>query len=264
MWRNGVVVCINEAGQWSLTNAGPPLQDSGSQPTDLVASGTASMSVTSWHTLSLHIEGASASAKLDGEVLFADVAVRDIDTGFTAIGANGWFPVEYRNLVIKQAASGWEPPVTCVEPSVGAVLSAGPCMRNGIASADQSWNLLPSFQLQHAASGLCAKADVTGPVTLAECETSNGGISAGQLFVNDYTRIRNKVMRVVVSSVNLPLSGKKSGEVAVDEWKNADWNSWSYFPNTRQLRNQYTTDTSLGYPMCLSTCPPSETTSVTV
>ena len=32
------------------------------------------------------------------------------------------------------------------------------------------------------------------------------------------------------------------------------WNSWVYFPNTSQLRNQYVANTNLGYPMCLSTC----------
>jgi hypothetical protein len=33
-----------------------------------------------------------------------------------------------------------------------------------------------------------------------------------------------------------------------------DWAAWSYFPNTKQLRNQYVANPSLGYPMCLSTC----------
>eukprot|EP01051_Picozoa_sp_SAG22_P010730 SAG22_NODE_982_length_6164_cov_32.072218_3_plen_90_part_00 len=34
------------------------------------------------------------------------------------------------------------------------------------------------------------------------------------------------------------------------------WKEWVYFPNTNQLRNQYVANLALGYPMCLSTCPP--------
>jgi hypothetical protein len=50
----------------------------------------------------------------------------------------------------------------------------------------------------------------------------------------------------------LRLVGNKDGTVAVG--KKGDWNTWSYFPNTNQLRNQYTANTNLGYPMCLTTC----------
>ena len=34
-----------------------------------------------------------------------------------------------------------------------------------------------------------------------------------------------------------------------------DWNTWTYFPNTNQIRNQYVANPALGYPMCLSACP---------
>jgi len=176
-----------------------------------------------------------------------------MDTGFGAIGSNGWFPIEYRNLVIDQTPSGWEPPAGCEMPSAGIVLSATPCARNGLVSEDQSWNLLPSFQLQHGPSGLCASAPDEGLVVLAVCNTTS--IWKRQLFVNDYTRIRNKDTSVTVSSVNKPLVGNKDGSVQVGD--SGDWKTWSYFPNTRQLRNQYTTKTNLGYPMCLSTCSPS-------
>jgi hypothetical protein len=37
--------------------------------------------------------------------------------------------------------------------------------------------------------------------------------------------------------------------------KSKTWSSWVFFPNTGQLRNQYTANVMLGYPMCLSTCP---------
>lgn len=114
MWRNGVVVCINAEGQWNLTNAGPPLQDEWMQPPANVVSGTVSPpGVGKWHTLKLRAEGTSASASLDGQPLFDSIEVRDMDTGFAAIGSNGWFPIEYRNLAISQTPTGWEPPSKC-------------------------------------------------------------------------------------------------------------------------------------------------------
>lgn len=254
MWRNGVVLCINAEGQWNLPNAGPPLQDEGSMPPANVASGKVKpLGVGSWHSLELSVEGGSASASLDGISVFKKETVRDMDTGFGAIGANGWFPIEYRNLAIDQTKTGWEPPAGCERPSAGTVLAATPCARNGLVSEDQSWNLLPSFQLQHAPSGLCASAPEEGPVVLAVCNSTS--IWNRQLFVNDYTRIRNKDTSVTVSSVNKPLVGNKDGSVQVGD--TGDWKTWSYFPNTQQLRNQYTTKTNLGYPMCLSTCSPS-------
>merc|ERR1739845_292637 len=100
----------------------------------------------------------------------------------------------------------------------------------GLIADDQSWNLLPSFQLQHNASGLCASASRNGSVVLAKCDTTN--ILKQQLFVNDYTRIRNKVMRISVASAEEDLVGSKNGEVFVGS--GGDWNAWSYFPNTRQ------------------------------
>lgn len=256
MWRNGVVVCIDAEGQWNLTNSGPPLQDEragGRAPPANIASGKATPpGVGSWHSLELHVESSSASAVLDGKALFNVVEVRDMDTGFGAIGSNGWFPIEYRNLAIIETPTGWEPAAGCEKASAGAVLTATPCARNGLVSEDQSWNLLPSFQLQHATSALCASASEQGPVVLAAC---NSATTPEQIFTNDYTRIRNKETSLTVSSVNKPLVGGKDGSVSVGS--GGDWNTWSYFPNTRQLRNQYTTHTNLGYPMCLSTCSPS-------
>merc|ERR1712139_376335 len=112
------------------------------------------------------------------------------------------------------------------KPAAGAVLSATPCARNGLISEDQSWNLLPSFQLQHAPSGLCASAPEEGSVVLAVCDTAN--IGNRQLFVNDYTQIRNAETSLIVPSVNKPLVGSKDGSVSVGVGS-GDWDVWSYF-----------------------------------
>merc|ERR1712070_353513 len=121
MWRNGVVLCINAEGQWNLTYAGPPLQDEGAKPPDNIISGTGtSPGVGKWHTLGLTVEKDVASASLDGSILLPSVKIRDMDTGFGAIGSNGWFPIEYRNLTINQTKGGWEPPAGCEKPASGS------------------------------------------------------------------------------------------------------------------------------------------------
>jgi len=256
MWRNGVVLCVDENGKWNLTNSGPPLLGEKKPSPASIASGTTkAVGTDAWHTLSLTLEQPAdasqsmdvAEGALDGVTLFSQTPVRNLDTGFVGFGSNDWFPIEFRQLSISQAKRGWEAPGASSAVAVGTVLSAGPCTRNGLTSKDQEWNLLPSFQLQHVSSGLCASAPKAGSVTLQSCESTD----KSQLFVNDYTRIRNKETSMVVSSVELALTGMKTGEVSVG--KGGDWKTWSYFPNTRQLRNQYTAIKNLGYPMCLST-----------
>merc|ERR1712232_1324960 len=83
-----------------------------------------------------------------------------------------------------------------------------------------------------------------------------------QLFVNDYTRIRNHETSMYVANkaafvgwLGESHGGPRTGSVAVDVSQH-DWDKWAYFPNTKQLRNQYVANTKLGYPMCLSTCSP--------
>merc|ERR1712217_138371 len=250
-------------GAWNLTNAGPPLQNGQLKPPTPVASGKAqAFHAETWHTLALTVQRSEkpsleadvAHGSLDGKSLLSDVQVRGLDAGFAAIGANGWFPIEYRNLSISQAERGWEAPSSCPLAKVGSVLGVRPCARNGQTSKDQEWSLLPSYQLQHQPTRLCATASAAGNVTLQECDYAD----QAQLFVNDYTRIRNTVTSLTVASSNQPLAGVLTGQVSVG--KSGDWKSWSYFPNTAQLRNQYVADMKLGYPMCLAACGVSETT----
>lgn len=264
MWHNGVVFCISPQGRWSLTNAGPRLQRHGghniSATHELLASGRAATAVGSdWHNLSLVVQpghnGADvARGVLDTERLFK-TEVRALDTGFAAIGCNGWSPVEFRDLSVSRAGSGWRPTKACglrAAPLPGSVLSALPCARNGHVDESQAWHLLPSFQLQHVATGLCAHAGHSGllrhsTVMLARCASGD----AGQIFRHDYTHIRNTRVHMEVSGMRL--LGWKSGRISAN-WRGGDWQKWSYFPNTKQLRNQYTADLQLGYPLCLSVC----------
>lgn len=255
MWQNGVIFCIDTEGQWNVTHAGPPLRHrrdgNFTRHPRNVASGKTSRIGRHWHRATLSVEGGHASVVLDGAELVSEVVVRDMDTGFAALGANGWFRIEYRNLAIVKTATGWEEPVGCPTPKVGTQLVAATCARNGLVRDDQGWNLLPSFQLQHHASGLCASLAEDGVVELEDCDST----SPHQQFVHDYTRIRNTETSITVNHVEQFLTGTKSGDVTVG--MGGDWNTWSYFPNTRQLRNQYTSNRTLGPPMCLTACPPS-------
>lgn len=278
-----------------------------------------------WHTLSLTTVDTSASASVDGTSLFANATIRNIDTGFAAIGLNTWFHVEFDNLKIEQAGgacvlvclracvraavhcvfllllflpkqecaaslflndvclfrlatgmlfkcsgdSRWgpaatAPPAGCSAPSAGRSLSVRPCVSNGLSAADQQFELLADWQLRHIPSGLCAQytSDTAAP-TLEACDFGAGN----QQFRNDYTRIRNTV--VPIELTNLTVSGKRiltgssAGTVSTpkETWAKSvgagTFNQWAYFPNTFQLRNQYTgSNPNGGYPMCLSACPP--------
>jgi len=261
MWENGVVFCVSEAGEWNLTYAGPPLQGlKGVAPSPIISGRTKPVGTEQWHNISLTVQppfesqqqSDLAEVALDGHTLFTGVKVRNLDAGFVGFGSNGWFPVEYRKLQILPAQRGWQPPENCPLAKVGTMLAARRCSRNGHVVEDQEWSLLPSFQLQHVASGLCATVGKEGSVSLQSCDSKK----TMQLFVNDYTRIRNQVVPITVAGTNKVLTGLKTGEVSVGS--RGDWNTWAYFPNSKQLRNQYVANEKLGYPMCLSTCHTAE------
>ena len=156
----------------------------------------------------------------------------------------------------------------------GTELHARPCQTNGIAAADQSFELLPDWQLRHVGSQLCATAASAtdgAKVTLEKCVFT----AALQKFKNDYTRVRNAVEPFTLvasesetetetsSSKVLSLAGAANGTVTVasqaaleaeGKGSKGSWATWSVFPNTNQVRNQYTANEGLGYPMCLSVC----------
>jgi len=262
MWNYGVVLCIDSSGAWNLTNKGPALNPHKGAPAP-VLKGRAHSAVGTgvWHSLSLtvHPSGSpdvdAATGSIGSEVLFANATVRNLDTGFGAIGANRWFPIEFRDISISRAQSGWATPKECVsgkDVRGEAELTVEPCARNGLISTYQQWTLLPSYQLLHTPSQQCAAATPAGKIVLAKCDSTD----EAQLFRNDYTMIRNTEKPVTVGDKTLV--GFKSGKVALGQ--KGDWNAWSYFPNTGQLRNQYVAKFNLGYPLCLSTCAPTAKT----
>jgi hypothetical protein len=236
----------------------------------MVANGTTTApGFDAWTSIELTTEGRTASATVNGAPLFSATPVRNSDTGFGAIGANAWFGIEYDNLKIDQAGNDWAPASPCGAAKAGDALSARDCAPNGVQGVDDlTWELESDWLLRHVPSGLCATAAGATPgagLALQPCDTRN----MLQKFVNDYTSIRNWVNPMTLHNTSFVLHGALDGAVSIASKKSANgtWNQWVFFPNTGQLRNQYKADTidrnsgarvlgQLGYPMCLSACPP--------
>ena len=82
--------------------------------------------------------GAVANGFLDAKPLFSKMAIRDLDTGFGAIGMNDWYPVEFDDFSVSPApGSNWAPKSACSAAKAGDALSATKCAANGLPVADQ-------------------------------------------------------------------------------------------------------------------------------
>ena len=147
--------------------------------------------------------------------------------------------------------------------SQGAPIGVTDCETNGKIDPAQQFELRAnSWQLYHVASGMCAEAsdDAAGAtLSLQPCVFNK----REQQFRNDYTNIRNKIVGVSLGAYDpksketlvLSGSGPDSSVALKKSWppaKSPAWDKWSYFPNSQQLRNQYNSDPTLGYPSCLS------------
>ena len=338
MWRNGIVFCLASTGNWNLTIGGPQL-GKGPRNGQLIVGGhlPKAPGLGKWVTVQLSTVGSEASVSVNGASLFQGQAVRNIDTGFGAIGANDWFAIEYDNLSIKQAGTDWHPTSPCGAAKVGDSLFARNCSSNGVGVNDLMWELDANWLLRHVPSGLCATAGTDNTLSLQKCVLGNDR----QKFTNDYTRIRNKECPLKLHGTsNAVLAGRTNGAVFIDgggqskkckdpsaynntdmynhtrcvglqshssgdhspqacakaacavnaevwQWQSphkkgggcwagsttscskddtwvgasrergagsSAWTTWVFFPNTGQLRNQYVANTTLGYPMCLTTC----------
>jgi hypothetical protein len=196
---------------------------------------------------------------VNGVRIFHDVQIRNLDTGFAALGANDWFPIMFDNVRIDKAGPKWTPlKADCPAAKIGDTLHVRACAANGLRAEDQEFEMLADWGMRHVPSGLCASASSaknSSSLVVAKCKP----LDELQQFKNDYTRIRDTTQPFTLKAGDgtLKLSGDKSGAVFVaesDAKRSGMWQTWSYFPNTKQLRNQYVADIDLGYPMCLSMC----------
>lgn len=264
MWHNGLVLCVSAGGAWSLAAGGPKL---GSPPKQGFAGGSvASLPPGAFCRLSLTTIGDRAWGWLEAPKgarwsLFQGVHVRDFDTGFAAIGASDWFAVEFDDISVKQAGPNWHAVSPCPDAGAGARLRLRRCVANGLAVEDQAFDLLSNWGIRHVKSGLCVAADAPAAgaqLALAACD----GADMRQQLRNDYTSVRNHAVPFSLSSLLLtghPLNASVSVEQKAGKDGASSFQSWSYFPNTRQLRNQYVASEEQGYPLCLSLCPDSPT-----
>jgi len=248
MWTKGIVLCLSSRGTWNMTIGGPLLHGSA----EVVASGqTRRFSLNEWHTVTLTTIHAEATALLDGRKLSSTIPIRDIDTGFAALGTNRWGPVEFDELRLAAAGPDWRP-LRPAAQKAGAVVEHQRCARNGVPAPDQQWVLEASWQLRHVASGLCATAAsdaADSEITLQPCTRARL-----QLFQNDYTNVRNKEVPLYLESNHLMvLSGGPNSTVSLRPrgLTAGHWQAWAFFPNSGRLRNQYTAIVSLGPPRCL-------------
>ena len=282
MWNDGIVLCVANNGTWVLSIGGPTL-GGGYSHDKIVKQGTlaspAIPAINEWHTLSLITAGDRAVGTLDDVPLFSNVEIRDVDTGFTAIGMSTWLPIQFDHFSLafakgKRPSRRTSGTAAALSPlshtmdmentyNVGDTLVAADCETNGDIDPNQQFLLQAnSWQLYHVASGLCAEAsDEMDGATLSLQKCLYGATT--QQFRNDYTSIRNNLVAVTLgdydyskqSNTVLMLAGTGMNapvKMSTGKDKKESWKTWSYFPNSKQLRNQYNSNMALGYPQCLS------------
>eukprot|EP01059_Diplonema_ambulator_P031982 TRINITY_DN605_c0_g1_i1.p1 TRINITY_DN605_c0_g1~~TRINITY_DN605_c0_g1_i1.p1 ORF type:complete len:823 (+),score=259.72 TRINITY_DN605_c0_g1_i1:38-2506(+) len=260
MWHNGIVLCVNGHGQWNLSYNGPPVDGDWGKYKLVKTGQVAPIGTTAWTTLQLRTLGDKADGSLQGKPVFTQETIRNIDSGFGGFGTNWWYAVEYDNLNITKAVQGdnWSPttPSPCGAAGVGTVLTVTKCKPNGVSEEYQAFDVTSDWQIVHRASGLCVTAPAALPgavLTLQKCDFTN----MMQQWTNRYTRIRDEIIPLFLRNTEVRLSGTHKGEATTTITGLeglADWATWTYYPNTYQLRNQYNTDERLGYPMCLTAC----------
>jgi len=144
MWNDGIVFCVGNDGKWTLAIGGPPL--GGAYKTDqIITSGTLKGAVPAkdtWHTIAFTTAGNQASGLLDDQPIFTNVQIRDLDTGFTAIGMSDWVPIVFDDFHLDYAKNK--------RPSknnngltfaIGDTLIASDCETNGDIDSTQHFLL---------------------------------------------------------------------------------------------------------------------------
>ena len=271
VFRNGIFFCISANGVWSLTYSAPSFKG-GTIMNGTVANPPKGDAGGSWHTLTLATMQGVASGSYDGAFLFANTTVRNIDTGFAALGATGYYAVEFDEVAVNPVGPHWDPnpapPKGCnaSPPAVGQVLHVRHCETNGIAADDQAFDLIAqSWQIRHRSSQYCATAVAGGvgaEVTLQVCNFTD----PLQMWQNDYSNIHHGNVPMTLVEANVTLSARTDGSVATGNVygkgkhpkNNTEWATWTYFDSTHQLRNTRNPVPGYpypdGYPMCLSLC----------
>lgn len=267
MWQQGIIFCVSSDGAWTLTLGGPKLGGQPFLPANVLSHGTLKTAPVQghWHSLSLATDAGKATGKVDGDTAFSEFAIRDIDVGFAVLGMNQWASVEFGSIALSKVGSRWEArgsgdDQSTAATALGAQIGLEECSTNGVDEPSQSFDLRSDWLLQHRASGLCAEASSTAVNATLSLQTCQPG-KVTQEFRNDYTNIRNRLEPITLGaweklSASMQLSGALKGRAVTIQSNGkapaGTWKEWVYFPNTHQVRNQYTTISELGYPLCIT------------
>ncbi|GAB5364943.1 hypothetical protein AAMO2058_001013600 [Amorphochlora amoebiformis] len=281
-WSQGPTFCFLSNGTWTLTEGG---WYSDGKPSRIFAQGTLPKpGLGAWLDIRLETLKGLATAWIGSQKVLDQYSIPDGVFGFAAVGSNGWWPVEFRNVSIDRAGVDWHNhEIPCQKPPTnGSLVTVRPCPRNGDYGEGSQWLLLPDWTILHNASGLCLTAQGLtqgAGVVLSPCLKSWESGSVLQKFRNDYSTIRNKQGVFALNGTSQEdmgrwtLRGNLDGSVSIQSMGDdgvrkassyynirqhaafTSWNVWTYFPNSKQIRNQYTQEIDLlGYPMCLSAC----------
>eukprot|EP00943_MAST-04B_sp_MAST-4B-sp1_P006216 g6216.t1 len=267
MWLQGIVLCVEASAKWTLTIGGPKLGGSFDEKNIIKKGVATAVGFNSWHTITLMTQNDTASGKLDNVEIFSDVPIRNIDNGFAALGTNQWHPIEFGFIRISKFGHGWSKNnLNKSNYNIGDMVNVTDCPSNGVATDSTSFLLRPDWLVEHIASGLCleASSEANGAIfTLQHCIPGK----VLQELRNDYTNIRNNLRPLTLGGYKklgkvLKLQAElQNGKVSLCDYAcslkrkstaSLSWENWVYYPNTNQLRNQYTSMPKLGYPKCLN------------
>lgn len=230
-WSRGISLCINST-VWQIGYGGPTLSNHGTYDDHhRIASADLPhglVSVHTWFNLTLALVGneiVEASVSNDDGTTFVIAAerntinIRSGDSGFVALAATEYRPVQFGHIDIQKAGEYWtEPKPLDLSTSIDNEpqqwsLALRPCTPNGLTSENEEFELTSQWHIRHIRTGLCATVKL--PLLEKSKQTSSRGSNSSspsaataasyisltlqpcdhdsplQRFDHDYTWIRN-------------------------------------------------------------------------
>ena len=260
-WDKAMVLCASSNGDVSLYAEGPNVNISKQLPA-IITTKVSTIPLGKVTTLNLTTVGGFASGYLDGDELFKNIAIEEGYFGLAAFGTNAWVPTQFLSVSILPVGDRWRPIKNCQQPAqIGDQLSTKRCQPNSIMNEEQQFTLSTTWQLIHTQSGLCVTVNgliANGTVLILEkCIEAGHNAVATQYFYNEYSNIRNEPRNLNINASDYVIVAEPHGDVYISTKLpsvSGSWSKWAYFPNSNQLRNQYTHSAGSGIPLCLSRC----------
>ena len=275
-WERGVSFCANST-HWLLMYGGANLSGYDPVSDDAIAYGNVYVIPRIWHTIAISTLNQTVQGHIDG-VLLIDTTIRVGDSGFAALGASGFAPVQYGYISVKPIGAEWSrpQPSKAINVSSDWSLSVGNCTPNGFSTESERFELTANWQLVHVPSSLCVtvlsdNVNVSKEarlVSLAMEKCKHDFLP--QQFRHRYTLIRNGDQWPLTNAmgdlcatsdgkVSLTSKEQSSSTVTCAGASNFFFDRWALYPNTRQLRNAFGYRPWMGgRPLCLHANPKEE------